>query len=303
MDGTHNPGRPHVNVSWVILSAAVCIAAAGLPLTGHSISTESVDLSTLALLGLVAPLSLSRYRKDPRVSRTITGAALLLVFSAAGTVLSYLVVATNAPLVDETLARWDRAIGFNWMAFSAWLHQRPWIMISLDFAYASGLPQLIIVVIFLGISGRHTQLDEFLRLYFLAALVVIAFSGPFPAEGPWKYYGVDASTFDLASQSHFELLRHGQMSAIPIGRATQGLVSMPSLHAATAILLMYAMRRTAPFPLFVSLNLVMLVSTPVCGSHYLVDVIAGVALAITLILADRTDRRRLRISQQGNRQA
>jgi len=280
------------NLALAILIAVVCVAAAGLPLTGHWIATDNLDLSVLGLVGLMVPLSLPRYRKDPRVFRTIWGAALLLLFSAAGTVLSYLVVATNAPLVDEALSMWDRSIGFDWMAFSTWLHDLPWLMTSLSFAYGSGLPQLIIVVIFLGISGRYARLQEFLRLYFVAALLVIAISGPFPAAGPWKYYGVDPATFDLASQSHFELLREGRMLDIPLGAATQGLVSMPSLHAATAILLVYAMRRTALLPVFVLLNATMLVSTPVCGSHYLVDVIAGVALSIGLILMDRIDQRR-----------
>jgi membrane-associated phospholipid phosphatase len=289
------------NMAWAILAAVVCISAAGLPLTGHRISTDSLDVSLLGLGGLMLPLSLPRYRKNPRISKTIGGAAALLLFSAAGTVLSYLVVATNAPLVDDTFATWDRVLGFNWLAFSTWLHDRPWLMTSLDVAYGSGLPQLIVVVVFLGISGRHARLEEFLRLYFVAALVVIAISGPFPAEGPWKYYSVDAAKFDLASQSHFELLRQGLMSGIPLGRATQGLVSMPSLHAATAILLMYAMRRTALFSVFVLLNAAMLVSTPVSGSHYLVDVIAGAALAGGLIAMDRLDRRRTNISRLADR--
>lgn len=297
MNNTRNPDLPRARTAWTILVAVVCVAAAGLPLTGHRISMESPEMSAIAFVGLVSPLALARYRNNLRVSRTIRGAVLLLLFSAAGTVLSYLVVATNAPLVDATLAMWDRSIGFDWMTFSTWLRDRPWLMVSLDVAYGSGLPQLIVVVIFLGISGRHARLDEFLRLYFVAALLVIAISGPFPAEGPWKYYGVDAAAFDLASQSHFELLREGRMTGIPIGPATQGLVSMPSLHAATAFLLMHAMRRTAVFPTSVLLNTAMLVSTPIAGSHYLVDVIAGSALAIGLILMDQTDQRRVRNGQ------
>jgi membrane-associated phospholipid phosphatase len=264
---------------------------------------DSLDASLLGFVGLLLPLSLRRYRRDPRISKTISGAALLLLFSVAGTVLSYLVVATNLPLVDETLAMWDRAMGFDWMAFSTWLHDRPRLMMSLNVAYGSGLPQLIVVVVFLGISGRHARLEEFLRLYFVAVLIVIAISGPFPAEGPWKYYGVDAATFDLASLSHFELLREGGMLDIPLGGATQGLVSMPSLHAATALLLVYAMRRTALFPASILLNAAMLVSTPIVGGHYLVDVIAGVALAVSLIMMDRVGQRHASSDQPANHRA
>lgn len=297
MKERHNLGPLCPNVAWTIVVVVVCIVAAGLPLTGHRIAVDNLALPVLGLSVLAAPLLLPRYRKDPRLSKTISSAVLLLLFSTAGAVLSYLVVATNAPLVDETLAMWDRALGFDWMAFSAWLHGRPWLMTSLNIAYASGLPQLAIVVIFLGISERHARLDEFLRLYFIAVLAAIAISGPFPAEGTWKYYDVDATVFDLAALSHFDLLRQGQMPAIPLGMASQGLVSIPSLHAAMALLLVYAMRRTALFPLFALLNAAMLLSTPTVGSHYLVDVIAGLGLMVCLIMIDRASQRRANISQ------
>lgn len=270
----------------VIVVAVVLLVAAGLPLTGHTMSYQSLLASVIGLGALALPLALRRYRNDPRVFATVRGAALLLAFSAAGTVLSYLAVSTNAPLVDATLAAWDRALGFDWLAFSAWQQGHSVLFAGLQYAYYSGMPQLIFVVIFLGMSGRASQLDDFLCVYFVTVLLVIAISAPFPAECPWKYYGVEG-TFDMAPTSHFEMLRDGRLREIPLGLTTQGLVSMPSLHAATAVLLVYAMRRTVLFPLFVALNAVMLFSTPIAGGHYLVDVLAGIALPLVLIAMRR----------------
>lgn len=65
-----------------------------------------------------------------------------------------------------------------------------------------------------------------------------------------------------------------------------GLVSMPSFHAAAAVILgwvsLYLGWLRIPLVL---LNVAMLLSTIISGSHYLVDLIAGAALAVMAIWA------------------
>lgn len=59
----------------------------------------------------------------------------------------------------------------------------------------------------------------------------------------------------------------------------QGLVSLPSYHTAMALFFVQAMRWTRPGMLIIGLlNLLMIVSTPTEGGHYLIDVVAGVGL-------------------------
>lgn len=60
---------------------------------------------------------------------------------------------------------------------------------------------------------------------------------------------------------------------------------MPSMHTAMAILFAYALRRV-PVVAYVAaiLNAVMIASTPTHGGHYLIDVVAGVLLAVTTIM-------------------
>ena len=64
-------------------------------------------------------------------------------------------------------------------------------------------------------------------------------------------------------------------------------MGVTALHAAMAVLLVHAMRGTRLLPPFVILNVGMLISTPVDGAHYLVDVLAGATLAFALIALDR----------------
>ncbi|MEP6872787.1 MAG: phosphatase PAP2 family protein [Burkholderiales bacterium] len=270
----------------------VAIDAMWLVLGGWSLPWRPVALIAVAIVALFLPLSLARYRRDLRIRTTVLGAALLIAFQAAGAALSYLVVSTNAPLVDASLASWDRALGFDWVSLHAWLMDHTHVQAVLRAAYYSGLAQLVAVVLFLGFTARPARLEEFMRLFIAATLMVVLLSGPFPAAGAWKHYAV-GSAFDLSSLSHFEPLRDGRLHEIVLNRM-QGLISVPSLHSAMAVLLIYVMRSTHAYPLFVVLNAAMLASTPIEGGHYLVDVLAGIALAAVLIAVDRHHAQRSR---------
>lgn len=274
-----------LGMTWTLTWIVLCIDAVWLLLAGWSVSGRGVAVIALAVAAFLAPLAIGRYRRDLRIHTTVRAAALLIVFQAVGATLSYLVVSTNAALVDAPLAAWDRALGFDWLALQSWLQSHPSAQTTLRIAYQSGLLQLVFVVLFLGFGARSDRLDEFMRLFIVATLLTILASGLFPAAGAWKHYAL-TGPFDLSSLSHFEQLRDGRMRDIPLG-SMQGLISIPSLHAAMAVLLVHAMRETRLLPAFVVLNVAMLVSTPVDGSHYLVDVLAGAALAIGLIALER----------------
>ncbi|MBW8828545.1 MAG: phosphatase PAP2 family protein [Burkholderiales bacterium] len=270
------------NLAWTLTWSVIILDAVWLLLTEWSLPWRGVVVAAIAGAAFLAPLAIGRYRRDLRLYTTLRAAALLIMFQAAGATLSYLVVGTNAALVDATLAAWDRALGFDWLALQAWIANHPNIQTMLSFAYQSGMMQLIFVLLFLGFCARAEQLDQFMRLFIVATLLTIVASGFFPAAGTWQHYAL-AEKLDLLSLSHFDLLRDGRMRDIPLGQHMQGLISMPSLHAATAVLLMHAMRGTRLVPAFIALNLAMLVSTPIDGGHYLVDVLAGIALAVGLI--------------------
>jgi membrane-associated phospholipid phosphatase len=270
-----------------VLLGVFCVDAAWVLLSRRAVDWASFAPAVLAMAAMLAPLAIERYRSDVRIAATARGAAVLVAFVMVSTPFSYLVVSTNAPTVDAALDAWDRALGFDWIALQAWLQSHPAWQSALRAAYQSGPPQIVLVVVFLGFSARPDRLDEFLRLFILATLACVLVSGPFPAAGTWKHYG--ARGVDLSILSHFEALRSGAMREISLSKV-QGLISIPSLHAAMAVLLVYAVRGTALLPALAALNAAMLVSTPVDGSHYLVDVLAGVALAGLLIAINRARR-------------
>jgi membrane-associated phospholipid phosphatase len=71
-----------------------------------------------------------------------------------------------------------------------------------------------------------------------------------------------------------------------------GLITFPSFHAASAVLFAWAnwSIRVYRWPMLL-LNVGMLIATPIEGSHYLIDVIAGVLVATASIqLVRKFDR-------------
>jgi len=262
----------------VALIDIVWAVAGGWTLLGR----ERLILVALGSGSLLPLLAFARYRTDIRVRSTLLATLLLLAFSIAASVLSYLVVSVGPPLVDDAFARWDRAIGFDWFVAAFWVNDHPLIKDTFRVAYHSGLFQIGFVVLFLGFTARVKQLDEFVELYVTGLLLAIAISLFFPAAGPW----MNAPTpmpFDASVLSHFLPLRSGSPRAIDLDHA-QGLISMPSVHAMIAVFLCYTMRGSGRLFLpFLVINTLMLASTPTEGGHYLVDVLGGALCAAALI--------------------
>jgi len=288
---THPPLPPlaaaqRLGLGWTLTWLVLAIDAAWLLLGSWTVSVRGVVTILAASAVFHAPLAFRRYRSDPRIRATAQAANLLIVFMAAAGTLSYLVISTNARLVDASLVAWDQALGFDWPAFAAWLQRHALLQDALRGAYISGLPQIVFVMLFLGLTARTAQLDTFLRLCIVATLATIVLSGPFPATGTWKHFAGTVPAAQLAWLSHFEALRDGSLRDIPL-REMQGLISIPSLHAVQAVLLVNAMRGTRLLPAFVVLDAAMIASTPVSGGHYFVDVLAGALLACVLIALER----------------
>jgi PAP2 superfamily len=286
--------RPHApllaaTLALLLLDALWCIV-------GHwIIPLRSVMLAALGSLGLLAPLLVRRYRRDLAVRTALLCCASFIWFSLTMAVFSYLVVSTNAPLIDAHLARLDQHLGFDWPAVFLWTRRHPGFDLILALAYASAIGQIGAVIIYLAIANRREQLAEFTTVFVVTAVLTVIVSGFFPAEGPFKFYS--ALHADASMLSHFEPLREGTLRTIdPL--TTQGLVSIPSFHTVVALLLAYAMRRTYVWPLFVVLSVLVILSTPVRGGHYLVDLVAG-ALMLGAVLAVRKAAKALLVRRRG----
>ncbi|WP_067066913.1 phosphatase PAP2 family protein [Roseateles chitosanitabidus] len=267
---------------WLLTFALAAVDLAWMLLEGWQVVPRDLAVVGLAMLGLGAPLALRRYRQDPRLSVTLESAVVLLLFQAVAACLSYLLVSLAPPLVDAALADWDAVLGFDWPTLRVLTEQAPdAVRAALRLGYNSGLPQILVVVLYLGFSLRGDPLRDFMLRYTVVTVAVILLSAPMPAAGAWKFF-VGPDSAGAANLGHFEALRDGTLRTLALSQM-QGLISMPSLHAAMAVLLAHALWATPLRWPALLLNLLMLAATPVCGGHYLVDVLAGIALALIAI--------------------
>lgn len=274
---------PRQSFAWGVVFCLALIDLAWIHASGWSVPFREVLLTRWPYLGLFVPLLFHRYRSDLRLRSTLLGTAVLIAFSNFGSVLSYLVLSVGGPLADRSLARWDAALGFDWLAAVNWVDAHPSVQHVFRVAYQSGLVQVGLVVLVLGFTARLQQLHEFIDLYIAGSLIAIASSLAFPAAGPW----IDApgAPFDASVLSNFVPLHDGTLRKLDLIHL-QGLISVPSAHAMVGVFLVYSMRGTGLlFLLSAMLNGVLLLATPTEGGHYLIDVIAGILCAAGLIAA------------------
>ncbi|WP_141118839.1 phosphatase PAP2 family protein, partial [Pandoraea sp. PE-S2R-1] len=105
-------------------------------------------------------------------------------------------------------------------------------------------------------------------------------------SNPHIYFG-QVRAYDASEWSQFATLRDGTQRVINLSD-NQGLISLPSLHAAHAVVFVYVTRHLRGWNVGLAVvNVVMTIAAVPFGGHYLVDILAGIALALVVIWALR----------------
>ena len=220
--------------------------------------------------------------------------AFLVPLTHFGSLCMYMGASLGQPLLDPALARIDQALGFDWLAFLEATNASPAIAYILVHAYHSTGPQFLLLILFLSLTTWSERLSEFLALLAMTSLITAILFALVPAVGAFDYYRPDRQLFDNFTQNagmwHYNeliALRSGEEVEFVIGRV-EGLVTFPSFHTVLAILTAYAVRdvRLLAAPVAI-LNAVVIVSTLPEGGHYLIDVLAGIVIAVGAIVLFR----------------
>jgi hypothetical protein len=278
---------------WAIVAATAAFVLVVAPATGFTIDWSSFRVPALVVAaGLAGQIFYERRRHDPRLAGALGCCAQIIAFAAVGAPLSYLAAAVAAPLQDHAFDAADRILGFDWVAMAASVNAHAPVRAILQLIYVSLMPQAVIAILALALSGRLRSIRVFMLSFVFAALLTIAISALIPAEGAWLYDGLKASVAVQLPDSHtswptFLGLRDGSVRDL-VGLGAEGIITFPSLHAALAIILLATFWPLAAlrWP-GVIINVLMLVATPFHGSHYFVDVLAGVVIAALALVAAR----------------
>jgi hypothetical protein len=276
---------------WAAIALIAAIVLAAVPALGFAVKYSSFNAPAVFCAALAAGAWFYRRRNERKLASALETTGQLTAFSAVGAPLSYIAAKAGLPLRDRLFDGLDRGLDFDWLGLLSVMKHWPDLSALLHVAYLSLTIQTAAVVLLLAFTDRLAWLRVYMLAFVLTAVATIAISAVLPAEGVWLHYGLTAAAGPLPD-SHtswpvFLGLRDGSYHTL-MAAGAEGIITFPSLHAALAVILMAA---CWPVPVVrwigLVLNVLMLIATPIEGSHYFVDVFAGIAIAVVSLLVAR----------------
>ena len=267
-----------------------CVCWSGVPLPLNSVT---IEIGLLSLACLLCGAYYLWIRSELGLAAPLLGLGLVLAGSIETGEASDLAFYFGRfrPLIDPMLASADSAVGFCWRCYATWLDEHPPVFLIGDQAYRSVLGQAPLLVLLLAFLKHRLRLCVFVVACQLAVAITSLVAFAFPALGAYTQYGLTAADhphirlmFSDDMRGTIAWLRAADFSAFPDGLVA-GLISFPSFHAAMAVAYMWAAWPTLCRWPAVALNLAMAAMTPIDGSHYLIDVLAGAGVGLLSIAA------------------
>ena len=233
-----------------------------------------------------------------KIARFLEGISIVVmaVLLSLGSV--PLLASWSGPFADNALVKLDAMFGFDWRDAARFYASHPGFVALSEASYNSFAIQMLVIPPFLFLWRGGERAWNYLLAYLLTTLLTLAVFPFFPPVGPYIHFGVarDAipgigNTFPHGWQWKFGgwISEFQQGQNRDLAKAFSGLVSIPSYHAAMGVLFIWNCKgvRFLWWPL-VALNMTMIGSALVSGSHYLIDLIAGVGVAAIGICAAKS---------------
>lgn len=255
-------------------------------------------LRIFVMLGLAAAIRRLRF---PRVAVVVEAAVILTVAGALAVTGTVLLAAVSSPFVDRGLDAADRFIGFDFLALLNLYRTHPALAVASRWIYATFALQALLVPAAVAIFDPR-RFWTLVNVWISCLAISVVLFPLFPAAGPFVLHGVHDDVFPnllrlfpWETGPAIEALRRGEMR--DIGLAARGFISIPSFHAVGGVLFAWAAwpSRWLRAPMLL-LNATMVASAVVSGSHYLIDLIAGSALAAATLLVFQPEFLRVRNS-------
>ena len=231
----------------------------------------------LVISGIVA--------EHPRIADLTGALAVAWVGALSGGALALLGLRMHFPMTDAVLHRADQALGFDGVAFVAGLVRQGQRLFSImGPAYAYTIPILGFSMCFLAAAGRRIEAWRACLCFngSLLTTCVVAAVTPAKGLGVWAPPELLAHLPDRAMIYFWPKLDAFYNGTDPVlgAKALSGVISFPSFHAAMGFMVV-AMWRKSPLALSAACVWLffMLLSAFAYGGHYLVDVLAGLAIA------------------------
>lgn len=290
------PADPRSLPAFRLIGLQTALIVALLFLTGFGY--DGSDINTIAaLIAIAVGIGFYlRWRGFARVATAIEAMAALLASGVAVACLSILVATFSPPLVDPALAAADRLLFpfLSWRDMALGLSPYHRLIGAMCAVYSTLLWQPFVLVGVLALTGRGDAAWRFVHAWLLTLIICVAIFAVAPSLTAFVHYGISPAQMPAltvnAGWRPAEIISQIRDGSIHIlsSRSMSGLIDFPSFHSAGAILLGWGFRRVPVIGwAFVALDALMLTTIPLVGSHYFVDVLAGISVAIVAIRLTR----------------
>ncbi len=286
-----------------------------LLVNGIALDWLGYAVPTFAALALTAGgLYYRVVRDEERIALALIASGLFIIFTLVASVFNYLLLPIRSLPFDPTLVRFDAMLGYSWPDAVALAAQFPVVSKILLFVYFSSLPQLAVVVLLLGFSGKADALWHFLLTGVIGVSGCIAVWTVFPTFGPSTLYAISPeilAKIDLGVTPQYgeELLRLGRDGPGYLSPTNMlGLIGFPSFHTVMACMaVVFLARFKWIFPFAALVNIAMVPAILVHGGHHLSDMFGGIVMFVVAYLLAGTllsglsaseARRLLKVSQE-----
>ena len=283
---------------WLAACMLLMLSTAALLFVVNAASFHFTGISyfprqEIALLFPVIELAaFGLYSRDssPRAAFIARNGACYALTAMSVSVLVTAVQFTPFATIDARLSAWDQALRVDLPALMRWTYARPVWRAVLQAAY----PALNLEVIAVPCAALFFHDRRRTRVYIYAiaysAFLADLFYYFFPSSGPASLL---RSPY-FSTEQHLTALKFYQVHHFePVETLLGGMIAFPSMHVVWACLVTYAaLPRKLFFYPIAALNVLVILSTVLLGWHFLVDALAGMALAaVSLGLAELSHAR------------
>jgi membrane-associated phospholipid phosphatase len=295
----------------LMLGMLAVLIARGIFLLPNGYNGEGGLNAVLLLLLLIWFMGmLARCQKPASgLAAAIVGFSLYMSLSFFASLAAAASAIGGGDYIDPWLSQADQLLFpfYDWKAVALALPEYRLLYQLLNVSYNSMHWQPLVFLVFAARFGDPKHIGAFATAWGLGLLMCVIPFHWLPAISPIPYYGIgqhDLPGHDTSLPWAFlpvmEGMRDGTITAIGTECVT-GIITMPSFHAAGAVILAWAFWQHRPtrWP-FMVLNVLMALSAVPIGSHYLVDVVGG-SIVGAIAAAGATAMTRRRIERQKER--
>ena len=295
------PGR------WLVFAAIAGLILLVMMMEYERLSIPLLAPATLlfalafAALGTVRHVFRNPTSHRQRIARDMAEYyGIFTVITLTGALASYPVSAMTTGFADEGLQRADELMHFDWLAWYSLVAEHRSLQIIGTAFYQSIYASPASLRGWFAVTHKRAAARRVIASFWVAAVLALVMFRFMPAVGPFATLAHGPAPYmpdsGLWMDQLIPELRLHLFHVIDLG-AIRGLVSAPSFPTASAVLFIAAAwpYRTLRWPILI-LNVGMLISPPVEGTHYLSDMIlgaavAGAALGAVAVLTEALSRR------------